>query len=154
MGLFGSAPVDLDPRVAGVLTAPDPARDKAGYKAAAKAVSNESGAILANTSSAGDAPLAIAYDSFNNEVLVVTDRRSFTIKRGKIKKELAHSEVAETKLGSLPNGKILVIIESHESRLDFSPNDPMRFSKIIQVQVSTPRIGNVICAHIDQRLNG
>jgi hypothetical protein len=86
-------------------------------------------------------------------LLLVTNRRTAEVKGGQFVRQLRHDEVAETKLGKMPNGNTLVTIESTAAKLDYRQNDPKRFEKIIFLEVATPRIGNAICAAINQFLN-
>ena len=85
-------------------------------------------------------------------LLLVTDRRSVELKKGVIQKQLWHREVEVTRLFTMANGSTMVSVESEASRLDFSPTDPMRYTKIIHVEVATPRVANAICKYIDGHL--
>lgn len=152
MGIFGEQK-QSDPALLAVFAAP-PDNKKYLQSSAQKRLAKESDGIMAVLKSTGETCLVVAHDSADDAMLVVTDRRTFTFKRGRIQKEYSHQEVAETTLGAMPNGNMLVQIESQASRLDYSPTDVMRFSAIIQIQVATPRIANIICGHIDKRLNG
>lgn len=84
-------------------------------------------------------------------LLLITDRRSILLRKTKIDKQFRHGEIAETRIFTTET-KVFVAIESTSARLDFNPNDPMRFTKIIQVEVSTPRVANQVCAAVDQYL--
>lgn len=150
MPLFGpSAPADT--RLVAVFAAP-PEHERAARRQAEKALAKESDAIVRIISEADEEPLVIAYDSgsLGSSIVVITNRRSFQIKGGRIRKELAHGEVAETKLGRMPSGRMLVTIESIAAQQDYRPTDPMRFTKIVQVEVDTPRIANLICGQVDR----
>lgn len=139
----------MNPKIESVLALPP---DKRQAKQATKAVEKESASITA-VMGTQETPLLVAHNSgLDNDVLVVTDQRSFTIKRGKVRRELAHHEVHSTRLAVMPRGTILVGIDSHVSVLDYAPNDSKRFMHIVQVEVATPRIANMICALIDARL--
>jgi hypothetical protein len=151
MGIFGEQK-QSDPSLLAVFAAP-PDNKKYLLSSAQKTLAKESDGIMAILKGTGETCLVVAHDINDNAILVVTDRRTFTIKRSRIQQELSHQEVAETILGAMPNGNMLVVIESYASRLDYSPNDPMRFEKIISAEVATPRIGNIICTHIDKYLN-
>jgi hypothetical protein len=85
-------------------------------------------------------------------MLLVTNRRTLSLKKGSIKQELLHEDVAETKIGQMPNGDLLIQIESLKSRLDYNQLDNRRFEWIIQLQVGTPRVAQAICAAVDQFL--
>lgn len=151
MGIFGEQK-QSDPSLLVVFAAP-PDNKKYLLSSAQKILTKESDGIMATLKSTGETCLVVAHDIHDNAILVVTDRRTFTIKHSRIRYELRHQEVAETILKVMPNENMLVQIESYASRLDYSPNDPMRFEKIILVEVATPRIGNIICTHIDKYLN-
>lgn len=148
MLLFGSG--SMNATVQAVYQAP-PDHDRAGKKYAEKTVAKESDPI-AQALNRDEVLLLVAHDSSlaGGNVVAVTDQRSFVVKRGKVRKELQHYEVAETKLYSTPLNKMLVEIISRSALQDFGPNDPMRYTKIVQVEVATPRIGNSICGHIDR----
>ncbi len=151
MGIFGEQK-QSDPSLLAVFAAP-PDNKKYLLSSAQKTLAKESDGIMDILKVTGETCLVVAHDINYNAILVVTNRRTFTIKRSRIQMELSHQEVAETKLFVKPNENMLVAIESHASRLDYSPNDPMRFEKIIQIEVATPRIGNIICGQIDKYLN-
>jgi hypothetical protein len=135
-----------------VLFVAPPERDKSRRKWADKELAKESGAIISELTRTGEVCLVLAHDA-RSGMVVVTDQRTFILKRGRIRKQLRHEEVAETMLGTMPNGSTIVTIESIESRLDYSPTDAMRYEKVINVEVATPRIGNIICAHVDHHIS-
>ena len=81
--------------------------------------------------------------------MVVTDERSFQIKGGKIRRELAHSQVQLNGLRALYDGT-LVTVESFAANRDHEPSDPRREEKILQVKVATPEIANLVRGHIDR----
>lgn len=151
MGIFGEQK-QSDPLLLAVFAAP-PDNKKYLLSSAQKTLAKESDGIMTILKGTGETCLAVAHDIYDNAILVATDRRTFTIKRSRIQMELSHQEVAKTTLLVRPNGNMLVVIESHASLLDYSPNDPMRYEKIIQIEVATPRIANIICGHIDKYLN-
>lgn len=150
MGLFSSSPT-IDASVESVFM-PPPEHDRYRAKLAQKIVARESAAIVEQTR--GERLLVVAYGqvAMSDAAIVVTDRRAFTIRKGSIQKSLHFSEIAETRLGAMPNGTTLVGIESITSQQDFAPTDQRRFSHIIQAEVATPRIGNAICGHIDRAI--
>lgn len=128
-----------------------PENKKWQVKSARKAMEKESASLASLLSGSGEKCLLVAHDmDMYSHLVVVTDRRTFQFKRGRVQKELAHSDVAATSLKAHPNDYILVIIESYSSRLDYSPQDSMRFTKILMPHVATPRIGQAICSVIDQ----
>lgn len=129
-----------------------PDHDKSRQRSAVRAVASESKSIAASLEP-GEKLLAVAHDggplSTSGGVLAVTNRRSFVTKHGKVSYQVRHSEVAETDLRASPSNDVVLKIVSHASLQDYGPNDPMRYSKMIMVNVATPRIGNAICSHID-----
>lgn len=151
MGLFsGSAPIDIAPALEAVVVA---SNDKA-RKVVLKVLAKSQDGIRADLEP-GEQPICIAYymgSAGGNNILLVTDRRSIEVKKGKFRRQLRHAEVGGTTLGHMPNGDTLVQIESSTARLDYGPNDPERFEHIIQIQVGTPRVANAICAAVDQFL--
>ena len=152
--LFGGqqqAPETADPRLVGVFAFPP---DNPSYRKreAEKALTRESSAVMAILGGSGETCLIAAHDAANNTLVVVTDQQTFTVKQGSIRQQLRHDQVAGTRITSAINQNIGVWIESHESRLDYAPDDVMRYSKIIHVDVATPQIANAICAEIDHRL--
>lgn len=152
MGLFGSKamPEGVDPELASVVIA----STEDVRRLTLKCLSNSQGAIQSSLET-GERPVCIAWHmgSLGGDMLiVVTNRRSMDVKKRSIVKQLRHEDVAETSLGTLPNGDTNVQIASESSRLDYRPNDPMRFEQIIQFSVRTPRVANRICAAIDQYL--
>lgn len=152
MPLFGGkGPAEvLDRELEAVLvSSPGKAREMA-VKCLAK---NQAG--IRSSLEPGEKPLCIARymgSMGGDRMLVVTDRRSADFKKGSVAQQLRHGDVAETTLASMSNGDTLLQIESNASRLDYRPNDPMRFEKIIQVQIGTPREAQAICAAIDRFL--
>ena len=87
-----------------------------------------------------------------NMLVVVTNKRTLTLKKDSIKQQLIHQEVAETTIRQMPNGDCLVEIESKKARLDFNPQDSRRYEHIIQLQVGTPRVAQAVCGAIDRFL--
>ncbi|HEX8082510.1 MAG TPA: TerD family protein [Jatrophihabitans sp.] len=129
---------------------PPPPDEKSQRRSAERDFGKEADAIGKILSASGEVPLVIASDTaFNTRVIVVTDQRAFQIKGGKIRRELAHSQVQVTKLRPLFDG-ILVIVESFMANQDFRPDDPRREEHILQVKVATPGIANLIRGHIDR----
>lgn len=150
MGLFGSgASTEISPSVEAVFVSP-PEHDKYRYKTARKIVARESDAIIQSTKTENLLLVAHCQSAMSDAAIVVTDRRSLMVRKGKIEKSLEHSEVAETTIGAMPAGTTLVAILSVASQQDYALNDARRFSEIIQAEVATPRIGNAICAHVDR----
>lgn len=151
VGLFGSRQsAAVDPALASLVIAGTDKGREWGLKVLAK---NQDG-IRSSLAPSESALILTPYlGGFGGDMLfVITDQRSIEFKNGQIKRVLRHDEVAETSLGTMPNGNTMVKIESEASRMDFRQNDPERFSKIIMVEVATPRVGNTICAAIDQFL--
>jgi hypothetical protein len=149
MGLFGAASVQVDPAFEACIVSTTDHGKKAALKVLGK---NAAGlrAMLRND----EVLLSARYhmDGVKDSLFVVTNQRSAILRKDTVRRQLAHSDVAETKIGTLPNRRMLVTVESHESRLDYAPNDPMRFEKIMQLEVETPREAQAICAVIDQHL--
>jgi hypothetical protein len=98
--------------------------------------------------------IAINLDGIGTALVVVTNQRSIDFDRkGRVLKELAHHEVAETLLAyRRPTDNWVANIESHSSRRDYRPDDPQRFSGIIVCEVSTREVANLICATVDEHL--
>lgn len=150
MGFFSSSPT-IDASVEAVFM-PPPEHDRYRAKLAAKIVARESAAIVQQTR--GEALLVVAYGqaTLSDAAIVVTDKRAFVIRKGSVQLSLSYPEIAETRLGAMPNGTTLVGIESITSQQDFGQGDQRRYSHIIQVEVATPRIGNAICGYIDRAI--
>ena len=125
-----------------------------GAKTYEKALAENNDVIVAKLDQVGEEPILVVYDDNSRKVVVLTDRRVFAVKKGNIEQSFTYPEVAETKIGSYPNDRTMVSIETHSSQLDYSPRDQMRFLKIMQVVVDTPRTGNGICREIDSRIGG
>jgi hypothetical protein len=81
-----------------------------------------------------------------------TNQRTLSLKKGSVKQQLRHEEVAEASIREFPNGDPLVQIESLKSRLGYKQQDNRRFEWIITVDVGTPRVTQAICAAVDQFL--
>ena len=129
---------------------PPPPDEKSQRRSAERDFGKEADAIGKILSGSGEIPLVIAQDTaFNTRVVVVTDRRAFQIKGGKIRRELAHSEVQLTKLRPLFDGT-LVIVESFMANQDLRPDDPRREEHILKVKVATPSIADLSRGHIDR----
>jgi hypothetical protein len=151
MGLFGGLPpTNINPVLeSAVVASNDKARDRT-----LRTLAKSEGGILSGLEP-DERPLCVAYymgEFGGDNVIVVTDRRSIMVKKGKFERQLRHNEVAETTRGQMPNGQILVEILSSHAKLDFRPNDAQRYAHIIQIQVETPRVASAICAAIDQFL--
>ncbi len=131
---------------------PPPAEDKSRRRSAERDFGKEAEAIGRILSASGEVPLAIAQDTaFDTRVVVVTNQRAFQIKGGKIRRELAHSQVQLTRLRPLFDGT-LVIVESLAANRDYEPTDPRREEKILQAKVATPEIANLVRGHIDRMI--
>lgn len=129
---------------------PPPQDGKSHRRSAERDFKKEADAISAILAASGEVPLIIAQDTaFNTRVVVVTDRRTFQIKAGKVRMELAHSQVQLTRLRPLFDGT-LVIVESVVANQDFRPDDPRREEHILQVKVATAEIADLICGHINR----
>lgn len=149
MGLFGGgASAEVDPVFEEAIVS---STDDGIRETRRMLVKNEAGlkALLGD----GELPLCACYfktASEHDAVVLVTDRRTVTVRKNTIQKEMSHADVAETAVLTHANGKMIVKIDSHSSRLDYAPNDQARFEKIILLQVLTPREAQAICANIDQ----
>lgn len=153
MGFLDGPAEQVDSMLAAVFASP-PEHNRSQRKWAEKALAKESQSIMTLLRGTGETCLAVAHDhGMDSNVIVVTNRRTFQMKRGRVRKELAHSAVAETKIGTMPSGDTMVMIESHEARRDYSPSDPMRTNKIIYAEVATPGIAQAIYSPIDQRIS-
>ena len=129
---------------------PPPPDEKSRRRSAERDFDKEADAISKILAASGEVPLVIASDTaFNTRVVVVTDQRAFQIKAGKIRMQLAHSQVQLTRLRPLFDGT-LVIVESFAANQDYRPDDPRRDEHILQVKVATPGIANLIRGHIDR----
>lgn len=149
MPLFGPPP-EIHATLQAVFVSP-PDNDKPAQRAALKAVGTESDAIV-RLLGQDEIPIVVAFSSTDADgitVIVVTSKRTMSIKNGRIRKQLSHHEVAETKMFATRDGRVLVEVESIASQQDYGPRDPRRFEKILMANVSTPRIANAICAAID-----
>jgi hypothetical protein len=80
---------------------------------------------------------AIAGDG--SALVAITDRRSIKIEKGLTTKIIEHTDIAETNMFTLANRSVALNIESSSAHLDFRPDDPLRYQKIIQITASTPR---------------
>lgn len=152
MGIFGKAPsvdevgADL---VAVIVASTDKTRAQTLKSLA------DSHDVIRQTLEPGEVPVCTAWymgPMGGNMLLLVTNRRTLSLKKDSIKQELRHEETAETKIGQMPNGELLVQIESLKARLDFSQQDNRRFEWIIQFRVGTPRVAQAICGAVDQFL--
>lgn len=151
MGLFGNkAAVDVDPELAAVVTSSTDKDRASALKTLAKCQAGIRASLEPGEQSLCLAQYMPGVGAYG--LLLVTNRRTAEVKGGQFVRQLRHDEVAETKLGRMPNGNTLVTIESTAAKLDYRPNDPKRFEKIIFLEVATPRMGNAICAAIDQFL--
>jgi hypothetical protein len=150
VGLFGgNAAASQHPELVGLLVTADKSR-----KQDMKMLAANEQAIAQILVASGERAIVIAADwnSMSGGVLLVTDRRSVTIRKGKLGKQLMHDEVHSTWLGTQANGSMLVEIRSKKAMLDYSPNDADRYLHIIQSSVGTPRAGQMICGAIDSRI--
>ena|SRR5579859_1861144 len=159
MGLFDkllggqqSAPGPADPRLVAVFAFPP---DEPSYRKrdAEKALTRESSAIMAILGTTGETALIAAHDAAHNRVLVVTDQRTFVVKRGAIEQEKRHNQVAETTIhdGTGRIGNMYVTIFDLESRMTYGPNSEGSFRNCIGAEVATYRTANAICNLIDER---
>lgn len=131
---------------------PPPPQQKSQRRSAERDFGKEAQAIGRILAARGEVPLAIAQDTaFNTRVVVVTDKRTFQIKGGKIRMELAHSQVQLTRLRPLFDG-VLVIVESFTANQDFQPADPRRDEHILQAKVATPDLADLIRGQIDRMI--
>jgi hypothetical protein len=155
MGIFSSGGSEqIASRVAAATMLP-PDHEKYRLKVARKTIARESAAIMRET--AGENILLVAHSSAlgsGDQAFVATESRVFTIRKGVVARSFFYAEIAETTLGAMPNGGTFVSIDSIASRQDYAPNDSRRFSQILQLEVATPRIGNAVCAVIDERIGG
>jgi len=150
VGLFGSKSADVDSALAETVVASTDKTQKATLDALAR-----SQAALHAIFEEGENPICSAWYMGmmgGNMLVVVTNKRTLTLKKDSVKQQLRHGEVAETTIREMPNGDCLVEIESSKSRLDFSPQDSTRYEHIIQLQVGTPRVAQAVCAAVDQFL--
>lgn len=152
MGIFGKAPSvdEVDADLAAVVVASSDKTRTLTLRSLA-----ESQGILRRTLASGEVPVCAAWymgGLGGNMLLVITNQRTLSLKKGSIKQELRHEEVAETKIGQFPNGDPLVQIISLKSKLDYKEQDNRRFEWIIQLTVGTPRVAQAICAAVDQFL--
>ena len=154
--LFGGqqpAPQPVDPRLVAVFAFPP---DEPSYrkKDAEKALARESSAIVAILNATGETALIAAHDAASNRVLVVTDQRTFLVKRGVIDQEKRHSQVAETKIhdGTGRIGNMRITIFDLEARMTYGPNSEGSFRNCIGAEVATYRTANAICTLIDERM--
>ncbi|MEO7262834.1 MAG: TerD family protein [Jatrophihabitantaceae bacterium] len=128
---------------------PPPPDEKSRRRSAERDFGKEADAIGRIVAASGEIPLVIAQDTaLDTRVVVVTDKRAFQIKGGKIRRELAHSQVQFTRLRPLFDGT-LVIVESFAANRDFQPTDARREEHILQAKVATPEIADLIRGHID-----
>lgn len=149
MGLFGGGNEVIDPSVEAVFM-PPPDHDRYRSKLARKIVARESRSIVEQTRGENLLVVAQCQSAMSDAAIVVTDARVLVLKKGSVQKSFTHGEVAETRLGAMPNNSTLVTIETTTSQQDFTPNDQRRYSHMIVVEVATPRVGNAICGHIDR----
>lgn len=146
-GIFG-AQRQAAPSLTAVFVAP-PVGDQAEQIRAAKELAKESDGILAVLSSTGETCLAVACaTSMEPVVVVVTDRRTFTTKRGRIRREIRHHDVADVSVGNFTNEGVLVTIEPK------SPGGSLRPEQGMQLLVASPKIGDVIRSHIWRQEQG
>jgi hypothetical protein len=153
VGLFRS-----DPGLPGMLydafVGPPESRD---FNKATGIVARDGDAILGELRlSAGEAvdvvALCVESGAVSPGAIVVTNWRTFVFRKGKVRKQYRHSEVAETVILQKKYTGMLVQIISQTAKLDYNPNDPSWFSHVLQVEVSTPRIAQAICSSVDQHL--
>jgi hypothetical protein len=152
VSIFGKAPSvnEVDAGLAAVILAYSDKERTQTLKLLA-----ESQDIIRRTLDSGESPVCAFWHlgGFGgNMLLLITNKRTLSLKKNSIKQELRHEEVAETKIGKFPNGSPLVQIISLKSKLDFRENDNRRFEWIIQFTVDTPRAAQAICAAVDQFL--
>jgi hypothetical protein len=150
VGLFGktSSIDEIDADLAAVIVASSDKTRTLTLKSLA-----DSQDIIRRTLESDEVPVCTAWymgGLGGNMLLLVTNRRTLSLKKGSIKQELRHQEVAETKIGQMPNGEPLVQIISLKSKLDYNQQDNRRFEWIIQFSVGTPRVAQDICAAVDQ----
>lgn len=152
MGIFGKSPSanEVDADLAAVILADSDKERIQTLKLLA-----DSQDTIRQTLSSGESPVCALWylGGFGgNMLLLITNKRTLSLKKGSIKQELRHEEVAETKIGQFPNGNPLVQIISLRSKLDYTEQDNRRFEWIIQLTVDTPRSAQAICAAVDQFL--
>lgn len=129
---------------------PPPPQERSQRRSAERDFGKEAEAIGRILAASGETPLVIAQDTaFDTRVVVVTDKRAFQIKGGKIRMELAHSQVQLTRLRPLFDG-VLVIVESFAANQDYQPTDPRRDEHILQAKVATPDIADLVRGQIDR----
>jgi len=150
MGLFVSKTADVDVALEALIVAsPD------GRKAALKSLAaNQDG--IKGMLAPDEVAEVISYYMGNfggDMLLVITNLRSVAMKKGSIKQQLRHDEVAGTTIAQMANGQMLVQIESTASRLDYRPNDTQRFESIMQMQIYTPRQAQTICQAVDRYIS-
>jgi hypothetical protein len=152
VGIFGKTPSvnEVDADLAAVILAYSDKERTQTLKLLA-----ESQDIIRRTLDSGESPVCAFWHlgGFGgNMLLLITNKRTLSLKKNSIKQELRHEEVAETQIGKFPNGSPLVQIISLKSKLDYRENDNRRFEWIIQFTVDTPRAAQAICAAVDQFL--
>lgn len=152
MGIFGKSPSanEVDADLAAVILADS---DKERIQTLKLLADSQN--TIRQTLSSGESPVCALWylGGFGgNMLLLITNKRTLSLKKGSIKQELRHEEVAETKIGQFPNGNPLVQIISLKSKLDYTEQDNRRFEWIIQLTVDTPRSAQAICAAVDQFL--
>lgn len=155
MGIF-SPSLELPSELAPYFVGPPEGRP---LKDAKNVVAKEAGSILQQMQPGNGevfhvVAACVQGAEINPSAVVVTNRRTMVVKRGKVRADYSHGEVAETKLYTAPrNGGVLVVeVLTKTAVMDYAPNDYMRYGHILIVDVPTPRIANAICAAIDQYL--
>lgn len=153
-GLFGEQK-NADPMLSARLAAPIESYRSKQNVAAQRALARESDAIMAILQNTGETCLVVAHSNgFGyTSVAVVTDRRTFTIHRGKIKEELNHEDVAHTTIKEHPSDVLIIEVRSRKSRLEYPPENPMHYDNVMYLYVAAPSIARSICREIDSRLN-
>ena len=152
MALFGkSSAKEVDTRIAMYFRGTTKGYAAKSYE---KHLAENSDAIIAKLDRLHEEPVLVVLDENRNRIAVLTDRRIFTAKKARIEQSFGYDEIAETTIGSFPNDRTMVSIETHSSRLDYAPTDSRRFEKIMQIVVDAPRTGNAICEVIDSRIGG
>ena len=100
----------------GLLSKPDPIDDDlasavvADDRATRKAVSREADGIRSALRH-GELVLSIVADTHMGGVGVVTNQRVLVVHRGRVKKDADASRIRETKLGRMPSGRVLAMVE-------------------------------------------
>ena len=123
-----------------------------------KILARESPTIMAELERLGENVFLAVYDmSFGSGIGVLTENRVFVSRKNRIEQSYSWPEIAETSIytvgaGQGANQGMFVNITTHSAMLDFVPNDPKRFSMILSMQLTTPRIANEVCAYIDHRV--